>query len=230
VLLIEPASKAGADIRYRIYNADGGEVEHCGNGSRCVARYLREEKLIDGDCIVLETVNGVIRMDYAGGDQVAVDMGPPRFSPQDIPMAVERQANSYELEAGGQRITVCALSMGNPHAVLCVDAIATAPVDTLGPLIAVHRVFPKGANAGFMEVVDRAHIRLRVYERGVGETPACGTGACAAVVAGQRQGLLDTEVDVALPGGHLSIRWKGEGASVWMTGPAERVFEGSINL
>ena len=230
VLLIEPARRPGADVRYRIFNADGGEVEHCGNGSRCVARYLLEEKLSKGEHVVVETVNGMIRMDCEADGQVRVDMGPPRFAPQDIPMQVANQANTYELEVDGQRVTIHALSMGNPHAVMRVDAVAAAPVGRLGPLIATHRLFPEGANAGFMEVVDRACIRLRVYERGVGETPACGTGACAAVVAGRLQGLLDEKVEVELPGGFLSIRWEGDGASVWMTGPAVRVFEGRIQL
>jgi diaminopimelate epimerase len=230
VLLIEPATMEGTDVRYRIFNADGGEVEHCGNGARCVARYLRDEGRVSADRIVLQTVNGSVRMECREDGQVTVDMGPPRFSPGDIPMRVTAEADAYELDVGGERVQLQALSMGNPHAVLRVADVATAPVATLGPRIATHEVFPAGVNVGFMEVVERARIRLRVYERGVGETPACGTGACAAVVAGRLQGLLDAVVDVALPGGHLVIRWDGGGASVWMTGPAERVFEGRIQL
>ncbi len=222
VLLLEPTQNPAADVRYRIFNADGKEVEQCGNGSRCVARYLRDKRLVAKDEIVVETLGGLIRMFCRSDGQVQVDMGAPRLNPKDIPM--------YDLEAGGARVSVYPVSMGNPHAVLSVDDVTAAPVASLGPLIAGHQLFPEGANVEFMQVLDASHIRLRVYERGVGETPACGTGACAAVVAGRLQELLVREVEVELPGGRLSIQWEGGQSSVWMTGPATRVFEGRIPL
>lgn len=230
VLLIEPTQNPAADVRYRIFNADGKEVEQCGNGSRCVARYLREERLVEKDEIVVETLSGLIRMYCRSDGQVQVDMGVPRLRPADIPMRVQGRQGNYDLEAGGVRVFVYPVSMGNPHAVLRVDDVATAPVASLGPLIAGHRLFPQGANVEFMQVVDASHIRLRVFERGVGETLACGTGACAAVVAGRLQELLGGQVNVELPGGRLSIQWEGGEASVWMMGPATRVFEGRIPL
>jgi diaminopimelate epimerase len=230
VLLLEPSQNPKADARYRIFNADGKEVEQCGNGSRCVARYLRDERLIERDEIVVETLAGLIRMYCQSDGRVRADMGAPRLAPEDIPMRVQELHGTYELEIDGARVSVYPISMGNPHAVLCVEDITAAPVASLGPLIERHRLFPEGVNAGFMQVVDAHHIRLRVYERGVGETPACGTGACAAVVAGRLQKLLGQAVEVELPGGRLSIQWGGGESSVWMTGPAIRVFAGRIAL
>jgi diaminopimelate epimerase len=230
VLLLEPSQNPEADARYRIFNADGKEVEQCGNGSRCVARYLRDERLVETDAIVVETLAGLIRMYCQSDGRVRVDMGAPRLAPEDIPMRVQELHGTYELELDGARVSVYPISMGNPHAVLCVKDITAAPVASLGPLIERHRLFPEGVNAGFMQVIDAHHIRLRVYERGVGETPACGTGACAAVVAGRLQKLLGQEVEVELPGGRLFIQWGGGESSVWMTGPATRVFAGRIAL
>lgn len=230
VLLIEPAHSAGADIRYRIFNADGHEVEQCGNGSRCIARYLSDHGLLDKEEIVAETVTGVVRLYREPDGHVRVNMGVPRLAPQALPMLVTSQAIRYPIEVGDQRLSVSAVSLGNPHAVLQVDDVDTVPVVTLGQKIASHRLFPQGVNVGFMQILDRSQIRLRVYERGVGETLACGTGACAAVVAGTLQSLLDKTVYVELPGGRLTIRWEGGDTSVWMTGPATRVFEGRIEL
>jgi diaminopimelate epimerase len=230
VLLLEPGQDPEADARYRIFNADGKEVEQCGNGSRCVARYLRDERLIETDAIVVETLAGLIRMYCQSDGQIRVDMGAPRLAPEDIPMRVQELHGTYEIEIDGARVSVYPISMGNPHAVLCIEDITAVPVASLGPLIERHRLFPEGVNAGFMQVVDAHHIHLRVYERGVGETPACGTGACAAVVAGRLQKLLGQAVEVELPGGRLFIQWEGGESSVWMTGPAIRVFAGRIAL
>jgi diaminopimelate epimerase len=230
VLLVEAARAPGADFRYRIYNADGSEAEMCGNGARCFARYVRDAALTEKDHLVLETRAGAIGVALESDGQVTVDMGVPRLAPPDIPFIAAEQAPSYALEAGGEALTIGAASLGNPHAVLCVPDVAAADVGRLGPLIERHARFPRRANVGFMQVLDRGHIRLRVFERGVGETPACGTGGCAAVVVGRVQGLLDERVEVELPGGTLVISWAGAGAVVHMTGPATRVFEGSIEL
>jgi diaminopimelate epimerase len=229
VLVIEPARRGG-DVRYRIYNADGGEVEHCGNGVRCVARYLREEGLTAKDEVAIETKNGEARVRVEAGGLVRVNMGPPRFDPDCIPMRAAARADRYEVDVAGGRVAVGAVSMGNPHAIIEVDDVDSAPVATLGPFIERHAMFPEGVNVGFMQVSGRDRIRLRVFERGAGETLACGTGACAAVVIGRCRGQLDEQVEVQLPGGMLSIAWAGEGSPVWMTGPATRVFEGQIEL
>jgi len=230
VLILEPARSGDADVHYRIYNADGGEVEHCGNGVRCVARYLRDEGIIAKDEITVETMTGVSRVYIEPDGMVRVNMGAPRFEPADIPLLAKHRASVYQIDVGGGQLKVGAVSMGNPHAVLKVDNVDTAPVSTLGPMIERHEMFPEGVNVGFMQVVDAKHIRLRVFERGTGETLACGTGACAAVVVGRLHGLLKPEVDVAVPGGHLLINWADHGEPVWMTGPAARVFEGQIQL
>jgi diaminopimelate epimerase len=231
VLVVEPARGGGeADFFYRIFNADGGEVEQCGNGARCFARFVRDRGLTDKDEIAVETVAGVIRPRLEADGQVRVDMGVPRLEPAQIPFEAPRSAASYELDVGRERVEIGAVSMGNPHAVLLVEDVDHAPVERLGPLIEAHPRFPRRVNVGFMQCVDRSHIRLRVFERGVGETLACGTGACAAVVSGRLRGLLDDVVNVDLPGGRLTIHWAGEGHAVQMTGPAERVFEGWIEL
>lgn len=230
ILLVEPARSANTDFYYRIYNADGSEVEQCGNGARCFARFVRSHGLTDKNVIDVGTANGQIQLNVMPDEQVQVNMGAPRLQPTELPFSADQQAESYPLTVDGQVLRIGAVSMGNPHAVLVVNDVSTAPVEHLGPLIESHADFPKRVNAGFMAIKNRAEIDLRVYERGAGETLACGTGACAAVVAGRLQGLLDETVQVHLPGGDLMISWEGEGKPVWMTGPATEVFEGSINL
>ncbi|MDA1106914.1 MAG: diaminopimelate epimerase [Proteobacteria bacterium] len=230
LLLVERTRSPGVDFSYRIYNADGGEVEQCGNGARCFMRFVRDAGLTDKNELVVETRCGIIRPRMEPDGQVTVDMGVPRTRPDEVPFIAEHESLSYPLLVDGQQIELGVVSMGNPHAVLRVDDVARAPVATLGPKIEAHERFPNRVNAGFMQIVDRAHIRLRVFERGVGETLACGSGACAAVVVGHRQGLLDDKVDVELPGGRLLINWRGNGTEVRMTGPATRVFEGQLKL
>ncbi len=230
VLVVESPTKASADFRYRIYNADGGEVEQCGNGARCFAIFVRERGLTDKNEIVVETACGLIRPRLEADGQVSVNMGVPRLEPGEIPFDAPARAPTYDLEVNGRRVQISAVSMGNPHAVQIVANVDSAPVATEGPLLERHPRFPRRVNAGFMQIVDRSHIRLRVYERGAGETLACGTGACAAVVAGRQRGLLDATVEASLPGGTLRISWAGEGEPVWMTGPATTVFNGTIDL
>ncbi len=226
VLLVERPSRADVDFRYRIFNADGGEVEQCGNGARCFVHFVRDQGLTAKRKIRVETLNGVIEPRLEADGRVQVDMGVPRFEPEAIPFVGDSAAPTQTLDVAGASVTISALSMGNPHAVQVVADVETAPVATQGPLIERHPRFPRGANAGYMHVVDRANIRLRVWERGAGETLACGTGACAAVVAGIRRGLLDSTVCVRTRGGELTIRWDGAGEPVLMTGPAQVVFEG----
>ncbi|HLP98037.1 MAG TPA: diaminopimelate epimerase [Sideroxyarcus sp.] len=230
ILLVEKTQRDDADFRYRIFNADGGEVEQCGNGARCFVRFVHDKKLTSKREIVVETKSGLVSPRLEDDGRVTVNMGSPVFEPARIPFTSDSDAviQPLELEAGAVDIT--AVSMGNPHAVQVVDDVETAPVATQGPLIEHHPRFPKRVNAGFMQVVDRSHIKLRVYERGAGETLSCGTGACAAVVAGIRRGLLDATVHVATRGGTLTITWAGERSPVLMTGPAITVFEGEINL
>jgi diaminopimelate epimerase len=230
LLLVERPSSSEVDFKYRIFNADGGEVEQCGNGARCFARFIRDKGLTGKDDIPVETNTGIIRLQIQANGEVTVNMGIPRFEPVEIPFEAEQRANQYQLEVDGQYWLIGAVSMGNPHAVLHVTNVDSANVEELGPAIESHLRFPNRVNVGFMEVIDKAHIRLRVYERGVGETLACGTGACAAAVVGQQQGLLDDQVTVTLPGGNLHIHWAGEGQPVMMTGPASTVFEGQIEL
>jgi len=230
LLLVEPPESAANDFRYRIFNADGGEVEQCGNGARCFARYVREEGLTQKDEIRVETARGVIVPRLEPGGTVTVDMGEPRFEPAEIPFLAPARAPTYALDVDGTRVDVSVLSMGNPHAVQVVGDVDRAPVTTQGPRIEHHPAFPRRVNAGYMQVVDRGRIRLRVWERGAGETLACGTGACAAVVAGIERGLLDREVAVATRGGELRIRWPGSARPVMMTGDAVRVFDGEIEL
>lgn len=235
ILLVEAPTVPGIDFRYRIYNADGGEVEQCGNGVRCFARFVLDHHLTTRHEINIETKAGIIGARVEANGLITVNMGVPQFTPAHIPFITDTQAPAYSLEVAGQRITIGAVSMGNPHAVMQVDNVDTASVATLGPQIEHHASFPRRVNVGFMQIIDRGHIRLRVYERGVGETRACGTGACAAAVVGHQQGLLDETVSVDLPGGALLIRWAGAGNSqserpVWMTGPAVSVFEGKIEL
>jgi len=226
VLVVEAPTRPDVDFRYRIYNADGGEVEQCGNGARCFVKFVRDQGLTDKRKIRVETAGGVIVPVQGDDGRVTVDMGVPRFAPAEIPFVAERDATVHPLDVGGRVVEVTVVSMGNPHAVQVVADLERAPVTTEGPVIELHPRFPQRVNAGYMEVRDRANIRLRVWERGAGETLACGTGACAAVVAGVRRGLLDPEVRVATRGGVLAIAWAGPGAPVTMTGPATTVFEG----
>jgi diaminopimelate epimerase len=230
LLLVEPPRAAGSDFFYRIFNADGSEVGQCGNGARCFARFVHDHGLTEKREIEVGTRSGPIRLYLEADGQVRVNMGPPRFEPGRIPFLAEQAAPVYALEVDGVRHDIGALGMGNPHAVLRVDDLERAPVLDLGPRIEHHPRFPERVNVGFMQVESRDRIRLRVWERGAGETLACGTGACAAAVAGMVQGLLDERVRVALPGGELWIQWSGGGAPVWMTGPAVEVFEGVIEL
>ena len=241
VLVVEKPQGAAADFRYRIYNADGGEVEQCGNGARCFVRFVRDQGLTDKDEIRVETLSGLIAPRLEANGEVTVNMGAPVFEPAKIPFITGSGELVQALEAGGQTVQISAVSMGNPHAVQVVADVELAPVTTLGPFIEMHPGFPNRVNAGFMQVVDRHHIRLRVWERGAGETLACGTGACAAVVAGIRRGLLDSPVRVTTRGGDLTIGWDGadnvrnaggeaDPGVVWMTGPAVKVFDGEVEL
>lgn len=229
ILLVETSPHPAADFRYRIFNADGGEVEQCGNGARCFVRFVHDQGLTHKREIVVETKSGLISPRLEADGRVTVNMGAPIFEAARIPFNGS-EAIVQPLEVGGATIQITALSMGNPHAVQVVESADDAPVAAQGALIERHPLFPKRVNAGFMQIVDRTHIRLRVYERGAGETLSCGTGACAAVVAGIRRGLLDERVHVVTRGGMLHIAWAGDGAAVLMTGPAISVFDGEINL
>lgn len=228
VLLVEATESAEVDFRYRIFNADGGEVGQCGNGARCLARFVRDQGLTDRDDLCVETLSGRLRLHLEADGQVTVDMGQPRLEPVDIPFFADERAPRYLIAADGVELEIGVVSMGNPHAVLRVDDVDHAPVAHLGPLLERHGRFPQRANVGFMQIVAPNCIRLRVFERGAGETLACGSGACAAVVAGRLWGRLSPSVRVELPGGELNIHWAGEGESVMMTGPATTVFQGWI--
>ena len=237
ILLVEKPQRSDADFRYRIWNADGGEVEQCGNGARCFVRFVHDKGLTKRTEIRVETLSGVITPRLEADGQVSVDMGAPRYEPDEVPFdarGLKPAGIRWPLEVAGAMVEIAVLSMGNPHAVQVVDEVDAAPVTTQGPLIERHPRFPKRANAGYMQVVDRGSVRLRVWERGAGETLACGTGACAAVVTGIREGLLDGTVHVGTRGGQLTIRWAGgdnnPDRSVWMTGPAVTVFEGEIEI
>jgi diaminopimelate epimerase len=230
LLVVEPPRSAGTDFYYRIFNADGGEVSQCGNGARCFVRYVHDKKLSDKASIRVETRSGIIEPRLERDGRVTVNMGAPGFELEKIPFDAPRREPAYDLDVDGRDIRIFALSMGNPHAVQVVADVEAAPVLTEGPLIERHARFPERVNAGYMQVLDRGRIRLRVFERGAGETLACGTGACAAVVAGIGAGLLDSPVTVDTHGGELDIAWQGEGTPVWMTGPAQSVFEGEIEV
>ncbi|MGB5234644.1 MAG: diaminopimelate epimerase [Candidatus Macondimonas sp.] len=227
LLLVEQAQGNEADFRYRIFNADGGEVAQCGNGARCFARFVVEEGLTAQREITVETRAGLLRLYLENDGQVRVNMGAPRLAPAEIPLRAAQQALRYPL-GPAPSWQVGAVSMGNPHAVLAVPDVATAPVGVWGPAIQALPDFPEGVNVGFMEMVARDHIRLRVFERGSGETLACGSGACAAVVVGRLWGALEPDVSVDLPGGRLRIHWAGAGEPVWLIGPAVRVFDGQL--
>lgn len=230
LLLVEPPSSPNVDFRYRIFNADGSEVEQCGNGARCFAIFVREKKLTDKEQILVETKKGIIKLHINQNDRVLVDMGEPRFAPNDIPFLSDHESPSYTLDVNGQNVLLSVASMGNPHAVLEVPELSNELVNNLGPLLESHQAFPERVNVGFMEIVHKRFIKLRVYERGVGETMACGTGACAAVAAGIQRGVLESPVEVKLPGGNLKIEWQGPGNSIMMEGPATSVFEGKIHI
>lgn len=228
LLLVEAAESDDVDFVYRIFNSDGGEVEQCGNGARCFAVFVREKGLSNKNPIVVETNTGVISLYIEKDGQVTVDMGVPELKPWAIPFNADTRLDEYALDVNGDVLKIGAVSMGNPHAVTIVDDVETTDVDELGAAIENHALFPNRVNAGFMQIVSDAHIRLRVFERGAGETLACGTGACAAMVVGHLQGHLADEVQVDLPGGSLQISWQGEASPVMMTGPATMVFEGKI--
>ena len=230
LLLVEKPDQPDTQFRYRIFNADGKEVEQCGNGARCFARFVRQKGLTRADRIPVQTAAGRIELITQEDGRISVDMGPPHLEPEDIPFQATLRAARYALSVEGETVEIGAVSMGNPHAVLEVPHVDSAPVARLGPQIEAHSRFPNHANVGFMEVVDRSRIRLRVFERGAGETLACGSGACAAVVVGRVQGLLDESVTVELPGGDLVVSWAGDKQPVLMTGPATFVFEGRIEI
>ncbi|HEX3058818.1 MAG TPA: diaminopimelate epimerase [Usitatibacter sp.] len=231
VLVVEKPASSANDFLYRIYNADGDEVEQCGNGARCFARFVLDEGLTTKREIAVETKSGVIRPKIEDSGQVTVDMGVPRFDPRDVPfVAAQAPALTYEIRVAGLPVQVSVLSMGNPHAVQLVEDVERAPVTTQGPLIERHPAFPNRVNAGYLQPLTRSNVKLRVWERGAGETLACGTGACAAVVTGIRLGLLDRDVRVTTRGGDLRICWNGDGSPVMMTGDAVRVFDGEIEF
>ena len=230
LLLVEKAGRPDVDFRYRIFNADGGEVEQCGNGARCFVRFVHEQGLTDKQEICVETTSGVISPRLEADENVTVDMGVPVFEPERIPFVSASGDVVQPLDVGGESVQITAVSMGNPHAVQVVSDVSAAPVAVQGPLIEAHPRFPQRVNAGFMQITGRKSIRLRVFERGAGETLACGTGACAAVVAGIARGLLDSPVRVVTRGGELTIGWNGNGTPVLMTGPAVTVFTGEIEL
>ena len=230
VLLVESTEQNDADFRYRIYNADGGEVEQCGNGARCFATFVRQQGLTDQKKISVITTSGKITLHVEDDGQVTVNMGAPILSPKAIPFVAEKQKDQYDMVISASTISMGVVSMGNPHAVIVVDDTQTAAVETLGSLVQQSEYFPNQANIGFMQIISKNHIKLRVYERGSGETLACGTGACAAVVVGHLQGLLDDSVKVSLSGGDLLIHWAGGDNPVMMTGPTATVFTGNITI
>lgn len=230
VLVVEAPQSSDADFRYRIFNHDGGEVENCGNGARCFAVFVRQRKLTGKRVIRAETAAGILVLHVLEDNRVRVNMGIPQLEPAEIPFTAAQRSTVYTLPISGQVLNISAVSMGNPHAVTVVDAVDDYNVNAIGPQVEQHSHFPRRVNAGFMQLIDRHRAKVRVYERGAGETLACGTGACAAAVAGQLQGLLDSPVQIELSGGTLEIEWAGENQPVYMTGPATTVFHGQINL
>ncbi len=230
LLLVETSEREDAEFCYRIFNADGGEVEQCGNGARCFARFVVDQGMTDSKSIPVETKSGLIHLQLETDGRVTVDMGEPDFEPASLPFEAEGMPEYHELVVNDEKYAIGAVSIGNPHAVLLVDSVNEAPVQMLGAAIETHHRFPQRVNVGFMEVEDRRNIRLRVYERGAGETMACGTGACAAVAVGIKNRLLDERVQVELRGGDLTIYWPGAGTHLMMTGPAETVYKGQIEL
>ncbi|HGY9617235.1 diaminopimelate epimerase [Vibrio owensii] len=229
LLVVEAPYDPESDFHYRIFNADGSEVEQCGNGARCFARFVRLKGLTNKYSISVSTKKGKMILDVEDDGEVTVNMGVPEFEPNKIPFKAKQKEKTYIMRAGDKTLFCGAVSMGNPHVVTVVDDVDTAEVETLGPQLESHERFPERVNAGFMQVVNRNHIRLRVYERGAGETQACGSGACGAVAVGILQGLLDENVKVSLPGGDLRISWQGPGKPLFMTGPATHVFDGQLS-
>jgi diaminopimelate epimerase len=229
LLVVEAAETDQAAFKYRIFNADGGEVEQCGNGARCFARFVREQNLTDLDIIPVETSCGLIQLEMLDKSRVRVNMGIPQFEPRRIPIDTDSESELYSLEIEGRTIEFSAVAIGNPHMVMQVEDVATAEVETLGPLLETHPFFPQRVNVGLMHIVDRSHFELRVFERGVGETRACGSGACAAFAAGRRLGELDVLAQAQLRGGQLNLEWQGEGNPVMMTGETVMAFHGEIN-
>lgn len=230
LLLVEKPLSSNADFKYRIFNADGSEVAQCGNGARCFARFVHEKKLFNGNTITVDTDAGQLILELVGKDLVKVNMGVPRHVPSEIPVRIDRESKTYSVEINGTTIEFGAVSLGNPHAVIQVEDINVAPVAEVGKALESNPLFPERANIGFMEIVNRKQIKLRVFERGAGETLACGSGACSAVVIGIEQNLIDNQVTVDLLGGQLAISWVGRGEPVLMTGPATTVFDGNITL
>jgi diaminopimelate epimerase len=229
-LVLEAPRRPDTVVFYRIFNSDGAEVEQCGNGARCIAALLHRRGRAATGALTMDSPAGLVHARILRDNVVSVDMGVPSFDPRALPFDAPAQSDPYSLEVGGQSVPIGAVSMGNPHAVLEVESVDRAPVETLGPAIEAHRRFPNRVNAGFMQVVDASHIRLRVYERGAGETLACGTGACAAVAVGRHRGRLGSEVSVSVRGGELRVNWGGPGEHIWLTGPAEIAFEGHVEV
>jgi diaminopimelate epimerase len=227
-LVIQAPKQANTDVFYRVFNADGSEVEQCGNGARCVASLVAAER--HQHRLRMDCPGGLVNAELQADGQVSIDMGAPNFQPSALPFIASAAADQYEIEVNGKAYDIGAVSMGNPHAVLLAPDVSSAAVATLGPALEAHRRFPQRVNVGFMQIVSPTQIRLRVFERGVGETQACGTGACAAVAIGRKRGLLAETVSVSLPGGELSIRWRGPGEHLWMTGPAVKVFSGQVEI
>ena len=230
LLVVEAPDLPEVDFKYRIYNADGSEVEQCGNGARCFSRFVKMQGLTPKNTVVVETAGGIIELTLHDDNQVTVDMGIPNFTPASLPFTADVQADEYELELDQVTIKIGAVSVGNPHAVFIVDNVDTAPVAEYGPQIESHSRFPQRVNAGFLQIISPTHAKLRVFERGVGETQACGTGACAAMVVARRRGLLQENATIELSGGPLNISWQGEGSAIMMTGPTAHVFEGIITV
>ena len=230
VLLLEPPQHDDADVRYRIFNADGGEVMQCGNGARCAAVYLKEKGLVNKNEIIAETGAGRLVLNINSDGRVTVNMGVPEFEPAKIPMQADEYEEQYHLIHAEDEIVFGAVSMGNPHAVIIVDDVDMAPVNVIGPAIQSNELFPESVNVGFIQILNNGAFKLRVYERGSGETLACGSGACAAMVIACQQGYLEGTIDAELRGGHLTLSWAGEGEPVYMTGPATTVFEGKVKL
>ena len=229
-LVLQPPRRPGTDVYYRIFNADGGEAEQSGNGARCAAAFLQRRRKPGGSALTMDTAGGLLHASVLADGRVSVDMGPPNFEPASLPFDAPSRSASYPITADGQSVEIGAVSIGNPHAVLRVESIESAAVERIGRALQASPRFPRQVNVGFMQILDRGRIRLRVYERGAGETLACGTGACAAVVIGRDLGLLDAAVEVNVPGGMLSVHWDAEGESVWLTGPAQQAFEGHVDI
>jgi diaminopimelate epimerase len=229
-LVLEAPRRAGTAVFYRVFNSDGDEVEQCGNGARCIAALLHRRGRTREGRVTLGSPAGVVEARVNGTADVSVDMGVPDFDPRSLPFEAPAQADTYPLEVEGRTLEIGAVSLGNPHAVLVVASVEAAPVATLGPAIERHPRFPRRVNAGFLEIVDRTHLKLRVYERGAGETLACGTGACAAAAVARSRGLIDPEVRVEVRGGELRVNWAGRGEHIWLSGPAEVSFEGQVEV